>query len=61
MIALIYWLVVIGLMCCSVALLADMHQRHARKVKRDGWREHRAHMDSLEPRRWDKVGGIREW
>lgn len=38
----------------ALALMADIHDRYTRKQQREGWRAHRAYMDSLEPKRWNR-------
>ena len=47
-------LAVLCILFAALALMADIHDRYTRKQKREGWREHRAYMDSLEPQRWER-------
>lgn len=42
-------LAIILLLFAALALMADTHDRYTRKQRRQGWREHRAYLDSLDP------------
>lgn len=44
--------IVFPLLTLAVAELFAAHDRRRRRLRREGWRAHRAYMDSLEPRRW---------
>lgn len=35
-----------------VGAAADAWERHQSRARREGWRQHRAYMDSLEPKPW---------
>lgn len=49
---LLFWLTVVSVFFFAVAAAGDWYVRSQRKARRDGWREHRAYMDSLEPKPW---------
>jgi hypothetical protein len=47
------------LVAVSLALIvwfeiANALDRRRRRLRREGWRAHRDHMDSLEPKRWTR-------
>lgn len=54
MTAVIFWIAVLMFGACCLAAAADVYARAQARARREGWRAHRAYMDSLKPKPWVK-------